>query len=272
MTAYKPGEFWEKSHSSVSSADVDLGCGIHYVGGGKSGQEAKALYRLRQLNAHRTLRKCRLPANPKIFELGSGGGFWVKFFDQFSPSLLVGSDVSATAVDRLRSRYPNHSFISVNETAKGWEEIRQRGPYDLCLAIDVLYHIVDDSSWRLALNCLCENCKPEGWLLVADYFYEQPRESPSVLHVKWRPMQTYLDMLDEYSFQVAHIQPIFYFLNRTVDGPWKDHTGLTAVLLKHMISTKLGLEVLSGLDSVITKFARPMSPTSKMRFLLAKRK
>jgi SAM-dependent methyltransferase len=272
MSAYKPGDFWEKSHSSISSADVELGSGIQYVGGGQSNPEAKTLYCLRRINARRVLRKCALPTNPKIFELGSGGGFWVEFFRQFSPSLFLGSDLSATAVDRLQSLYPNYSFISMADASSGWEQIKQRGPYDLCLAIDVLYHIVDDASWRNALSKLCENCKPEGSLLLADYFYEQPRDSPSASHVKWRPIQAYLDVLDEYGFQVAHIQPIFYFLNRIVNGPWKDHTGLTAVFLKHMISSKLGLGVLSGLDSVITKFARPMSPKSKTRFLLAKRK
>lgn len=242
------------------------------MGGGQSKPEAKALYCLRRVNANRVLRKCGLPANPKIFELGSGGGFWVEFFRQLSPSLFLGSDLSPTAVDRLRSRYPSCSFISMDDPSAGWEQMRQHGPFDLCLAIDVLYHIVDDASWRMALSALCENCNPDGWLLLADYFYEQPRESSSASHVKWRPIQAYLDVLDEYNFQVIHIQPIFYFLNRIVNGPWKDHTGLTAVFLKHMISNKLGLGVLCGLDSVITKFARPMSPRSKTRFLLAKRR
>ena len=272
MSAYKASDFWERSHSSVSSSDVELGSGVRHVGGGQSNPEAEALYCLRQINASRVLRKCRLPANPRIFELGSGGGFWVEFFRQFDPSLFLGSDLSVTAVDRLQSLYPDCSFISMNEASAGWEQIGQRGPYDLCLAIDVLYHIVDDASWRMALSNLCKNCKPSGFLLLADYFYEQPRESPSTSHVKWRSIQAYLDVLDEYGFQVIHIQPIFYFLNRTVSGPWKDHTGLTAVFLKHMISSKLGLGVLTGLDSVITKFARPMSPKSKARFLLAKKR
>src|ERR1700730_3484998 len=226
MQAYKPGDFWEKSHSSIVESDVNLGLGVHYVVGGKSNVEAEALYSLRRINANRVLRKCRLPASPKIFELGSGGGFWAEFFRQFKPSLFLGSDLSPTAVDRLQSLYPDFSFISMSDASAGWEQMRQRGPFDLCLAIDVLYHIVDDALWRMALSNLCENCKPGSWLLLVDYFYEQHRESPSVSHVKYRSIQAYLDVLDEYGFQVTHIQPIFYFLNRIVSGPWKDHTGL----------------------------------------------
>lgn len=272
MSVNKSSDFWEKSHSSVSSSAVGLGSGIRHVGGGQSNLEAKAMYDLRRTNALRVLRKCVLPANPRIFELGSGGGFWVEFFRQFDPSLFLGSDLSLTAVDRLQSLYPNCSFVSMDDASAGWEQIEQRGPYDLCLAIDVLYHIVDDALWQMALSNLCKSCSSKGWLLLADYFYEQPREFPSTSHVKWRSIQAYLNVFDEHGFEVTHIQPVFYFLNRTVSGPWKDHTGLMAVFLKHMISSKLGLGVLTRLDSVITKFARPMSPKSKARFLLARRK
>jgi hypothetical protein len=271
MSAYNPRDFWEKSHSSVPSADVSLGYGVRHVGGGQSDLEAEALYCLRQINATRVLRECGLPANPKIFELGSGGGFWVEFFRQFKPSLFLGSDLSPTAVDRLQSLYPDCSFVSIDDGALAWLQANQQGPFDLCLGVDVLYHIVDDAAWRTALSNLCENCKSGGWLLLADYFYEQPREAPSTSHVKHRSVQAYLDVLDEYRFQVARIQPIFYFLNRIVSGPWKDHNRLTAYILRHMISNKFGLKTLAVVDSVITKLARPMTPKSKTRFLLARK-
>jgi Methyltransferase domain len=271
MPAYKPSDFWEKSHSSVASTDVSLGRGLRYVGGGQSDLEAEALYRLRRINASRVLRTCQMPATPKIFELGSGGGFWVEFFRAFTPSLFVGSDLSLTAVDRLRTRYPDCTFVAMDDDT-AWEKTSQGGPFDLCLGIDVLYHIVEDAAWRTALSKLCENCKSGGWLLLADYFYEQHREAPSGSHVKHRSIQAYLDVLDEYGFQVARIQPVFYFLNRIVSGPWADHNRITAYILRRMISNKFGLKTLVGVDSIITRFARPMAPRSKTRFLLAKRK
>src|SRR5436305_2521388 len=101
MAPYQPRDFWENSHSSVASNDVNLGSGVRYVGGGESDAEADALYRLRKVNTQRLLAKCNLPQAPRIFELGSGGGYWVEFFGHLAPRVFVGSDLSATARERL---------------------------------------------------------------------------------------------------------------------------------------------------------------------------
>src|SRR5438045_2535282 len=98
MKNYQPTEFWEQSHSAVPVSDIRLGMGIHHVAGGQSEPEAKTLYRLRAMNARRILRRCPLSPNPKIFELGSGGGYWVEFFRALQPRAFVGSDLSHTAV------------------------------------------------------------------------------------------------------------------------------------------------------------------------------
>jgi len=271
MPNYKANDFWEKSHLGVASENVNRGFGVRHVGGGESDVEAAALYRLREINANRVLRKCSISSHPKIFELGSGGGFWVDFFHRLNPALFFGSDLSPTAVARLRSNYPDDKFVSVADD-EAWLQIKQAGPYDLCLGIDVLYHIVDDAIWERALKNLCSNCKAGGWLLLADYFFEQPRELPSISHVKHRSMQTYLNILDEQQFRVVHIQPIFYFLNRIVSGPWKDHNGLTTLILRWLSGNRIGLIALVAADSLITRLTRPMTPVSKTRFLLAQKR
>jgi 2-polyprenyl-3-methyl-5-hydroxy-6-metoxy-1,4-benzoquinol methylase len=209
MSNYKPDDFWETSHSSVPGAEVKLGSGVRHVGGGHSDREADALYRLRRLNAKRILAHASLPSNPKIFELGSGGGFWVNFFRSIAPALFLGSDISSTAVERLASNNPDSQFVCLKDGKSAWDQIFAQGPFDLCLGIDVLYHITDENIWQTSLNNLCANCKPGGWLLLADYFYEQPREAPSVVHVLHRPMQAYLDILDRHRFEVVQTQPIF---------------------------------------------------------------
>src|SRR4051812_41905072 len=98
MHVYKPSDFWEKSHSSTAADDVNLGLGIHHVGGGQSLHDAAALYQLRRINLMRLLKKRPLHNEPSIFELGSGGGYWVEFFKESQPRSFVGSDLSTTAV------------------------------------------------------------------------------------------------------------------------------------------------------------------------------
>jgi hypothetical protein len=271
MSSYKPTDFWEASHSTVASSGVERGIGIRHVGGGQSNLEAQALYRLRHVNARRVLRKCKLPPNPRIFELGSGGGYWVEFFRRFEPKLFVGSDLSKTAVQRLSELYPDDEFIIMTPPEEAWSRIQSRGPYDLTLAIDVLYHITDNNAWEDSLNQLCTNTATSGVILIADYFYEQPVDQPSKIHVKHRKMQSYLNVLDRHNFKVEAIQPIFYFLNRIVDGPLRDHNRLMSSVLRFLAAQSIGLEFLRSLDSLLTRYLRPMNPRSKARFLLARR-
>jgi hypothetical protein len=271
MSAYKPHEFWERSHSHVSPDDVKLGFGIHHVGGGQSDSEAAAMYQLRRINANRVFRKCALPPNPKIFELGSGGGYWVEFFRRFKPSAFVGSDLSGTAVERLFSLHPDYQFITMEPPDHAWSRIESLGPYDLSLAIDVLYHITDDNVWANTLNNLCANTAASGLLLIADYFYEQPTDKPSTVHVKFRPMQAYLNLLDQNGFSAEQVQPVFYFMNRIVSGPWRDHNKLFSPVLHFLASNSAGLTLIRWVDAAVTAFLRPMNPRCKTRFLLARK-
>lgn len=271
MAQYQPEHFWQKAHSAVQDSAVKAGFGVWQVGGGANDREAAALYVLRTANMRRALAKCALRPAPKIFELGSGGGFWVQFFSDLRPSTYVGSDLSETAVTRLRVEYPGRTFVDMKLGDEAWQKISGHGPYDLCLAIDVLYHITDDRIWETALRKLCENCREEGFLLIADFFYEQVREHPSTSHVKHRPMQAYLEVLDECGLTVEAIQPVFYFLNRITSGPWRDHVKFVSPLLRALQSTALGLKVLIGLDWVITLLAQPMDPKCKTRILVARK-
>jgi hypothetical protein len=267
---YQPQQFWESAHSRVPTEDVRAGLGVRNVGGGRSSREAAAFYRARKINMGRLLKKVGLPTHPKIFEMGSGGGYWVNFFTAFQPSIFIGSDISSTAILRLGKAFPNYLFYCL-ENQTSWRSIEEKAPFDLCLAIDVLYHITNDEIWAENLSRLCNLCGAGGYLIIADYFYPQPTEQPSRIHVKFRTMQSYLEVFDRHNFNVEAIQPIFYFLNRIVGGPWKDQNRLTSALLRLLFGNRFGLGMVGRLDTLITGIARPMDPRCKTRFLLARK-
>jgi len=271
MAQYNPEHFWEKSHSEVKSSNVKLGIGVQHVGGGESEAQAEALYIMRKVNMRRLLRKCRNIRKPRIFELGSGGGYWARFFRMMEPSLYVGSDLSSSAVSRLRAEFPQAKFVEMNPPALAWQEIAGHGPFDLCLAIDVLYHITDDGLWSDALMRLCQNTHEEGYVIIADYFYTQPCGMPTSTHVNFRELQRYLDILHQNQFAVEYIQPVFYMLNRGNSGPWRDHNRLVSLALRFLQSNYLGLRLLVAVDWVLTLFARPMDPKCKTRLLVARK-
>ena len=244
-----------------------MGEGIRHVGGGQSDYEARMLYRLRRVAMNRVLKRLALPSPPRVFELGSGCGFWAGFLAEKGVREYVGSDLSPTAVARLSSAFPQYKFWSMDAAASGWDHIRQQAPYDLGLAIDVLYHIVDDAAWDLNLGELCRVTRHA--VILVDYFYEQPREPSS--HVKHRSAQMYVDVLARHDFRVAWIQPVFHLHNRIIGGPWADQNRVFSRCLRVARSSRAGLWCLTALDLLATKLARPMSPLCKARMLAATR-
>jgi SAM-dependent methyltransferase len=267
---YSPQSFWEEKHREVNQGDVKLGVGIQYVGGGQCEAETKALYQLRQLALQRTLGKVTGEIK-SIFELGSGGGFWANYFQRREIQNYFGSDISSTTVERLKEQFPKYTFACAEDTKSFWQSVVGKAPFDLCLAFDVLYHITNDADWEAALDGLCRATKSKGYLLIVDYFFSQVSEHASKCHVKHRPMQQYLDLLDKHGFDIVHIQPVFYLHNRITGGPWQDQNRVLSRFLRACCSNYFGITLLTWVDYLATAVIHPMNPRSKARILLARK-
>ncbi|MFZ4773871.1 MAG: class I SAM-dependent methyltransferase [Terrimicrobiaceae bacterium] len=268
---YNNKTFWENAHHSKLEDDSTISVAIREVGGEDSPLGAQALYILRRLGLSRLLKKVNLTNAPSIFEVGSGGGYWSGYFQtRFTLGRFTGSDISPTAVERLKGLYPKYQFHCLLEN-NAWKDIEQAGPYDLCLAIDVLYHITDDQQWDFVLRQLLGQVGDGGYAVISDYFFAEAREHPNHLHVKHRHLQAYLDIFELCGFSVIEIQPIFYLLNRVKTGPFRDHNRILSAILRRLSSFRIGLFILVGVDRLICKYLRPMNPSCRNRMLLVKR-
>lgn len=275
---YEPAGFWERTHAEVSEEHAGRGEGIRSVGGGRDAREAKYLYRLRESAFRRAAAKALADGAgfraSNILEFGCGSGYWLGVL----PSVLgtgdfryTGADISSTATTRLAARFPQFGFVCLGDPEKGWREIAARGPFDLALAIDVLYHITNDDVWRNSLRHIGSVMAPGGHLIFSDFGHHEPKADPSRSHVKHRAAQDYLDTLEQCGFSVVAIVPKFYLFNRVKYGPWRDHGAALSAAWRIADRFPPAMYMMYCADRILVRLVRPMSPRCKTRFFVCRK-
>jgi len=277
--SYSPLSFWEHDHSSVSDSQAQEGFGIRTIGGGDNALEASYLYRLRESALRKAIsRSLENQARPThaahhIFELGCGSGYWVPRLSHFfqKPIRYHGADISKTAISRLQSKYHQCDFSHLDGTTEAWDPILSVAPFSFVFAIDVLYHITDDTIWGTSLQHLMKIVEPGGHFIFSDYGYAEPRSSPSRSHVKHRPMQEYFDQLDAGGFEFVSLHPQFFFFNRIKYGSLRDHGALIWAIWKVADRSRVALGLLYLLETMMIPLLRPLDPRSKSRVFVFKK-
>jgi SAM-dependent methyltransferase len=146
----------------------------------------------------------------RLLEGGVGVGAYAALWARLGVEHWVGVDISEEAVQDLRSRFPAHQFEADDMTQLQLEE---QG-FDLVTAIDVLYHLVDDTAFTAALGQLGQRVRPGGWLLASDVFCKESRRTAE--HVKRRPLEAYEGALSPLGFSVVQREPVFAVLDDPV--------------------------------------------------------
>jgi len=278
MSQYQPSRFWERTHAAVENQNVIDGFAIRSAGGGASGDEARYLYKLRRRALGLALRKAKAPrsnnSSVNVFEFGCGSGYWLTQL----PTLLgcvgfsyTGADISPTAIRRLQAHYLNSAFVCIADNGQAWAQVESGAPFNLTLAIDVLYRITDDAVWRDTLRRLVQLTSPEGFFIFSVYGFAQVQEHAKKRHVKHRPLQMCLDELDQFDMSVVAVMPKFYFFNRIKYGSWKHHSRLVSAIWSIADRCPVVMHLLYMLDSQIIRVVRPMNPRCKARFFVCRR-
>jgi hypothetical protein len=95
---------------------------------------------------------------------------------------------------------------------------------DLVAAMDVLYHIVDDVQFETALAWLASRVGEHGYLVVSDVFTDSPW-GRRFAHVRRRPMEAYLQILELRGLRLVDREPVFAILGDPVpDGRGRGKT------------------------------------------------
>jgi len=206
---YEKEHYWTELHREHPDSLTAVG----YPEMGRGFNEVT--YGVRLAAVERILRRSgRTPRT--VLEGAVGVGAYEPLWKKLGVEHWVGVDLSQEAVEHLKRRFPDGSFVQVDLTA-GESTLRtvlagQR--FDLVTAIDVLYHIVDQLEFDRALTALVGRVLPGGHLLLSDVFADRPIRVAA--HVLRRPLARYEQVLANHGFALVEREPIFGILGDPV--------------------------------------------------------
>ena len=202
---YDPEQYW--------SDRLDAGLGLRATGHWRySARYNRWLYRAKGRALRRALADAPRPM--RALDIGSGTG-WVVEQLLAAGATVDGSDLAEPALRDLRQRHPESDFFRL---AIGTDGVpRPDGSYDVVTAMDVLYHVTDDSQWQTAVAELARVLKPGGRLVITDTLGDSDL-SPAP-HVRFRSMGRWLDAAAHAGLAHEASGPLFRWLSRPVQTP-----------------------------------------------------
>jgi hypothetical protein len=87
--------------------------------------------------------------------------------------------------------------------------------HTLVTAVDMLYHIVDDRDFPVALGNLAATCRRGGYLAIHDFFMQH--QEMDFGYIKARTLKTYEAELDRAGFEIVSREPTFFLMVQSYD-------------------------------------------------------
>lgn len=207
MTETSANDYWESIHRR--------GYGLTSVGYIGVGRPFNAwMYRVRRRVFLSAVRAFVPRHDLKILDIGSGTGFYLDRWRELGLWRISGADVSETAVDRLRERYPTLDIMQLDIGEESAGLIQRQ--FDVVSIIDVLFHITDDRSYERAFVNLAQLVRPGGILVLSENFVHHPgpREAQQVN----RSLAGITSLLERVRFEPLARRPMFALMNYPVDS------------------------------------------------------
>jgi SAM-dependent methyltransferase len=207
---YVPSRYWSDVHAA---ADDESAVGYPNL--------ARSLNRARYDVERRTVRRAVLGVGirqpSRVLDVGSGTGIWVDFWTRLGACEIIGADLTETAVERLRSRYPRQHFIRCDVSD---EDPALPLEMDVVSAMSVLLHITDEARFERAMQNLMKCVASDGTLVLVEPIVVRrwwgPAFGPESNSVA-RPLSTYHRILEGNGFRIVRLGPAGCLLVNVVD-------------------------------------------------------
>ena len=207
QSGYDPATYWEdRLHKHFD---------LTGVGHGSLGPQHNArMYLARQRTLTLALRSVgRSLEGCRVLDVGCGSGFYTEYCLRNHVGEYVGLDIAQVSVETLRRQYPQFRFM-IGDVSD--ERLLPGSDFDVVLAADVLFHIVDDEAFSQALANIAVWLNPGGLLVLSDVL---PRVTfQSAPHCRYRSRDEYRALLNQNDLRVAHEEPIFALLQPPPHG------------------------------------------------------
>ena len=239
MTRYVPKEYWETRLKSR----FDL-TGVGNIG--FSTKYNDYLYRLQSNVLKKALKRHKVPLKDRnVLDIGCGTGFFSRFYIGQSAD-VTGVDITSTSIEMLKESLPQGKFLTFDITSDiPLKKDLAGSSFDLINVFGILYHIVDDSSFKKAMDNICGLLNKGGYLIISDFFGD--KNFIPANHVKFRAIENY-GMLEQAGIKVLEVAPIYHFMNRRLKGFSMENNNRLAPVLYAMDVIINGLGIFKGKD------------------------
>ena len=152
-----------------------------------------------------------------VLDVGTGTGHWVDFYlDCLESGQFTGIDFSRSSVSALTERYSDYKNVSFQR-----EDISVRNAdldkrFDVVNAIGVMFHIVDDHCWELAVENIVQSLKKDGIAIIGGEFGRETREL-GVMR-RHRSLDDWEAALKRAGAEVSGVKYFDWFKGGTNDG------------------------------------------------------
>ncbi len=171
----------------------------------------QAMYEVALLRLQNLLNENHIDVNgKKVLDIGPGVGYFVEQYINWGAKQVTGLDITQVSVDFLKQKFPGHEFIRADISDEPTQLDRD---YDLCFAISIIFHIVQDIRFEMALENMCHCIQKGGHLIIVDSFERAILRSGK--HVRLRAIKSYQPILEKNGFKIITIKPMYYVMGQS---------------------------------------------------------
>ena len=208
-------EYWEQR--------LGTNWGLHGVGYiGYGSYYNNWLYKIREKVFRREIKELldeRALLDAKVLDVGSGTGFYVNLFRELGVRNLIGTDLTQTAIDRLRQTFDNGIFRQLDIGSDVDLQDFAEKDFDLITAFDVFFHITDENNYVKAISNIALLLKAGGYFIFSENFIRFSRISQN--HQVSRTLDQIINYLQSAQLIPVKRIPIFAVMNTPVDTKYK---------------------------------------------------
>ena len=208
MSGYVPEDYWDRRLFNNWGL-----VGVGYLA--YSDRYNYWLYKAKARCASRLTKRAEISLKGRtVADVGSGIGFWIRWFSERGADVGMAIDISAVAVERLGSEFPGTNVVQQDIS----QPLELANTFDIVNAPDVLYHIVDDVGLNTALQNLLSMTSAGGWVILTDYLGSKDKRSDG--HVKFHTWEDYRRVLDNQSYDAILTEPVYALMNGGISDLW----------------------------------------------------
>lgn len=188
--------------------------GVGYLGLGKFYNDW--MYRVRKKIFFRNVRTLVDRWDDKdVLDLGSGTGFYIKLWKALGVNSITATDFSTLAINNLKKTFSDVECLEL-DISESLPEIFKKKQYEAISAFDVLFHIVNDEKYQVAIKNIFDMLSSGGLFIFSENFIRGKTIRKE--HQVSRSQNDIESILKKVGFKILLHTPMFVIMNHPMDS------------------------------------------------------